>query len=532
MSNLYTDSHTVMIREYQLIRMTDFEEYKEEMAADIEQTVTKANCQPVIFAGTGLSIRYFGAPSWDGLLKMLVKDCDGIEQEYGFYRQTRNPTEVGQFLAEKYAELAWSDYAEYNDNNDGERELLRWGEELFDHKNERDIFLKAKIADHLREITPETVDDLDEDTVHEKITLDAAIREIELLQEIQPHAVITTNYDRFFEAIFNGEVADTNLLNDNRVGSAGFNSDDEIDPDDIPSYRVVVGEQVLRTRYRNIGEILHIHGSVSNPESLILTEDDYHDFNNRRRYLSSKMLTYFAEHPLLIVGYRPDDPNVQQVLTWADEVLSDEQSITEDIYFLQWVEDVEEKNTFPKEHDIKLDDGGHLRVKNIVADDFDWVFKAFAEGNELAVDPRYLRSLLAQTYDVVSSMSSGGEVVDVKRLEDVATDVGELRTVLGYMEGEPGEVPPIQFQHTYRPSEAAEEIGLSSYVPLNREIIDQIEEDKGVDIKAFNNRYHIAFFDESGVTPRRYSDDALDLFEKVRNGEDYSLDIPEERIPD
>lgn len=197
------------------------------------------------------------------------------------------------------------------------------------------MFLKAKISNHIQRMTPETVDILDEDTVHENISLDAALREIELMQEIQPHAVITTNYDRFFEAIFNEEVTDDNLLDNDQVWSAGFNRSEEIDLVDIPSYRVVVGEQVLRTRYRNIGEILHIHGSISEPEPLVLTEDDYHEFNNRRRYLSSKMLTYFAEHPLLIVGYRPDDPNVQQVLTWANEVLSDDQSITEDIYFLQ-----------------------------------------------------------------------------------------------------------------------------------------------------------------------------------------------------
>jgi len=511
--------------------MTDFERYKEEMSADIEETVTRANCQPVIFAGTGLSIRYFGAPSWDGLLETLVEDCAGLQQEYGFYRQTRDPTEVGQFLSEQYAEWAWSEYRDY-DEEDDESELPGWDETLFDHENDRDIFLKAKIADLIREKTPETIGDLDEDTVHESLSLNEALQEIELLQEIQPHAVITTNYDRFFEAIFNERITEDNLLDDDRVGSAGFNRDEEIDTEDIPSYRVVVGEQVLRTRYRNIGEILHIHGSVSDPASLVLTKDDYREFNNRRRYLSSKMLTYFAEHPLLIVGYRPDDPNVQQVLTWADEVLSDDQSITEDIYFVQWDEDAADRDTYPREHDIKLDDGGHLEVKSIVADDFDWVFEAFAQGDELAVDPRYLRSLLAQTYDVVSSMSSGGEVVDVQRLEDVATDVSELRTVLGYMEGEPGEVPPIKFQHTYRPSDAAEEIGVGSYVNLNQDIIDQIEEDKGVDIRSFNNRYHIAFFEESGVTPRRYSDEALELFEKVKDGEEYSLDIPEERIPE
>lgn len=511
--------------------MPDYDEYKQEVASDIEQTVTKANCQPVIFAGTGLSIRYFGAPSWDDLLKTLVEECDGLEQEYGFYRQTRDPTEVGQFLAVKYAEWAWNDYTSYDEDN-GENELPRWDEDLFDHENRRDIFLKSKIAEHLRDITPETVDELEEETIDDDISLEMALREIDLLQEIQPHAVITTNYDRFFEAIFNKGIIDKNLLDDDRVGGAGFKGREEIDEDDIPSYRVVVGEQVLRTRYRNFGEILHIHGSVSAPESLVLTEDDYHEFNNRRRYLSSKMLTYFAEHPLLIVGYRPDDPNVQQVLTWADEVLSDEQSITEDIYFLQYEEDVEGMDEFPREHDINLEDGGHLRVKSIVTSDFDWVFEAFAKGDELAVDPKYLRRLLAQTYEVVSTMSSAGEVVDVEQLEDVATDVGELRTVLGFMGRDAEQIPPIKFQHTYRPTAVVEEIGVSSYQNLNQDIIGEIEEVTGVDIRSFNNRYHIAFFEESGPTPRRYSDDAIELFEKVRDGENFSLNIPDERVPD
>jgi len=51
-----------------------------------------------------------------------VEDCNGIEQEYGFYRQTRDPPEVGQFLAEQYAESAWCDYSEY-DEEDDERNL-------------------------------------------------------------------------------------------------------------------------------------------------------------------------------------------------------------------------------------------------------------------------------------------------------------------------------------------------------------------------------------------------------------------------
>jgi len=112
----------------------------------------------------------------------------------------------------------------------------------------------------------------------------------------------------------------------------------------------------------------------------------------------------------------------------------------------------------------------------------------------------------------------------------VATDQGELRTVLGYLGDDVGVVPPVEFDHTIPPEKAAKRIGFDHYRPLNQEIIAQIEEETGVDIRSFNNRYHIDL--EGGVNPRRYSEEAIELFEKVKNGETYSLDIPEERIPD
>ncbi|WP_199774227.1 SIR2 family NAD-dependent protein deacylase [Salinibacter altiplanensis] len=360
------------------------------------------------------------------------------------------------------------------------------------------------------------------------MSIDEAKREIELLRDIQPHAVITTNYDRFFEPIFNSKISDGNLLKDAELNEKREDIKDE--GISSPSYRVVIGEQVLRTRYRNIGEIIHIHGAVPDPNSLILTKEDYREFNNRRRYLSSKMLTYFAEHPLLIIGYQPNDPNVQQVISWADEVLGGEKSITNDIFLVQYKEDVDKLDEYPKYHDIHLEDGGHLRVKGIVAKEFDWIFEAFAAGGDLEVDPRYLRSLLAQTYEVVTSSPPQSEVVDVSQLEDIATDEDELRTVLGiYPEGT-RDLPPLEFDHTYRPSDAAEEIGLDGYQNLNDKVIDKIDQEKGVNIKSFNNRYHIAFFSEN-VTPRRYSEEAIELFRKVKEGKEYTLDIPDERIP-
>ena len=63
-------------------------------------------------------------------------------------------------------------------------------------------------------------------------------------------------------------------------------------------YQKVIGQQVIRANYTSYGEILKIHGCYEDSRSIVLTREDYDYFNEKKKYLSSKLLTYFAEHPL------------------------------------------------------------------------------------------------------------------------------------------------------------------------------------------------------------------------------------------
>lgn len=476
--------------------MEDFEEYKQEVVSDVESTVGGKPVQPIIFAGTGLSIRYFSAPSWDGLLEKMAERCPKLDHDYGYYRQNHSPSKMGQLLADWYSQWAWDkDHDKFED----------WDLEYDDPS---DIYLKTEIAEYFQNISPSAVSDLNEDDLSGNLTVDKAQNEIEKLRNIQPHAIITTNYDEFLEVVFNQD------------------DDDEFEED---KYKVIIGEQVLRTQQNSVGEILKIHGSSSDPESLILTSDDYEEFNNRKRYLSSKMLTYFTEHPLLIVGYSATDSNVRRILSWMNQVLPDGE-VVEDIYFLEYERNIDDRESFEKTKRIQLSGDHFITVKRIVANDFEWVFDAFSKGDGFEVDVRTLRKLLANTFDVVRRKTPETKVVDVKRVKEISEDPEELATVLG-VAVKSGKFS-FQFDHDYAPQEFYDEIGVGSARIFKRDVLLPIWEREGINITQFNNKYHIAFFDRGAVEYRSYSQAAIDLSNDILNDNDWELGIPDGQIPD
>jgi hypothetical protein len=63
-------------------------DYRSQIEADIKACVSAMGCQPILFVGSGLSKRYFSAPSWDELLATLAKRCPLIDKDYAYYKQT------------------------------------------------------------------------------------------------------------------------------------------------------------------------------------------------------------------------------------------------------------------------------------------------------------------------------------------------------------------------------------------------------------------------------------------------------------
>lgn len=98
-------------------------------------------------------------------------------------------------------------------------------------------------------------------------------------------AVLTTNYDKLFEAL----VEEKNCLS----LSPGF--------------------PVPRSESRV--NIYHVHGSIDSAVNMVVTANDYFNFINKESYFSRKLSTILHENTVVILGYSLGDTNLKAILS-------------------------------------------------------------------------------------------------------------------------------------------------------------------------------------------------------------------------
>jgi hypothetical protein len=450
----------------------DYEQYKAEVAEDIASVLHDAGCQPIIFVGSGFSKRYAKAPNWEELLRTLADACPTIDRSYAYYRQTyRNdlPTIAGIF-ADAYREWAWGD---------GKSEFPA---EYFDESVPGDIFIKHKVRQLLKRLGPDLNDS------YGSAELDA---ELEALKGMSPHAIVTTNYDELIEGLF-------------------------------PEFSRIIGQTILRQPYLSIGEIFKIHGCISEPESLVLTQADYAGFEKDQKYLSAKLLTYFAEHPLLFVGYRAADPNIRSVLYDVDRMIRAEFQLIPNIFILEYDPDIDAESYPATDRVLAVGDDREIRIKSISASDFKWVYEAFGNGGNLEkVNMKLLRALMARTVDLVRKDAPTNRVeIDFQTLDKKLAEGGSIATLLGITSLD--HPSKVNISYPFSITDVAKELGHGYWYPVNV-LMERIKDEMGVDIKASDNTYHITMMAGKKTPIHKYSHAAVALLGKIQKGETYEL---------
>ncbi|WP_281658230.1 SIR2 family protein [Halobacillus sp. Cin3] len=467
--------------------MSKYQTYLESSLARLRTVLDDSGSRPILFIGSGMSIRYLNTPDWIGLLEKLIDLNPQKRFPIGYYTQNTNNDypAVASALIEEYQDFAWDKHEEGI-----------FPENLYGHTFHKSIFLKYQISEVLTDYIN-----------HFNVENNPYAEELESFITLNPHAVITTNYDTLIEKL-------------------------------LTNYKVVIGQQVIkRKEATEIGHILKVHGCMTNPSEIIVSSEDYKIFKEKQKYLIAKLLTYFLEHPVIFLGYSINDSNIKNILSDVAEIINEDgDEVVNNIWFIDYKEDIKSDDNPPMDKTIDLGESKSIRVNYLQLNNFKPLYDSLYQHNSMTMDT--LRELQSNIYNIIKSRTITNLEVDMISIESIK-DEEELSKLLGvttssdteYLTGRDDGVKVIGVgnvssteqlvaMYPMKISQVAKKLGFSYWYPVDK-MIQQVHVETGFNIKGSNNLYHI----DIGITQpeHRYSKKALQLFEQIINNDRYEV---------
>lgn len=352
---------------------------------ELTKSLKSHSALPYLFIGSGLSRRYLGLPDWTGLLRYFA---ELIDEDFDFHKADADGdlTQVATSLARAFHPVWWKD-ARF----EGQRET---------HKSEattRESAFKIAVATYfkdnsaLRAGTP-------------GCDVDAYSAELAILQKATIDGVITTNYDSLTDQIF-------------------------------PEFTSYVGQdELLLSDAQFIAETYKIHGSQEQPESLVLTHSDYERYAKRNHYLAAKLLTIFAEHPVIFLGYSLTDDYIREIIDNIAAAVGPQRidELGKRIYFVEWNSDPSTRPSL-QPSSIGLTEGSSLPIQRVETHDFLAVFESLA-ALDRPFSAKILRELRKHVFDLVTHPDPDQNretVIAVPFDSENPNDNSDLRVVFG-----------------------------------------------------------------------------------------------------
>lgn len=226
------------------------------------------NLFPIVFIGSGITLRYYkNAPTWNKLLERLWKVTHPEDDYYGAFELLKMDNNLDSFQANiLMAERLEQDYKRAFFS--GKIKLSNLTTRVASEKNISPF--KQAIANIFSDL--ELNDDMEDEL--------RAFREM----LTKARMIITTNYDPMIE----------NLLNNN--------------------IHTNIGSESLFYPSEDMNELFKIHGSISNPNSIVITEEDYKNNEKTSTLINAKILSNLIDSPIIFLGYSLTDENVRSLL--------------------------------------------------------------------------------------------------------------------------------------------------------------------------------------------------------------------------
>ncbi|HQS49518.1 MAG TPA: SIR2 family protein [Xanthobacteraceae bacterium] len=431
-----------------------------------------------MFIGSGFTRRYFSGPNWKQLLNLIAHHIGSDHPiEYLITRYGDLPA-VGTALIDTTFEWSWTKGKDY------------FPDGFLENSTRKSDPLKYIACDIIKKSIDKTKDKY-------------LLNELMKFKAISPQAVITTNYDDSLECTLQG-------------------------------YQPVVGRDVYRYRIESMGEIYKIHGTVDDPQSIVLTTADYEKYSEQRRYVSAKMMTMFAENPVIILGYSLNDENVSKILCDVGEVIADDNGFIENIIFIQR-EDKSPAGTIYPETLPVTSNSRTYHIRRIALDGYLELFDILAETASLSnIKPHILKSFMSRMNDVVRvDIPSRRVEVTYDHIERISTERSAIPQLLGF-----SVTSNSNTDHPYTLGQIADALGLvsksgkSSPNQLTHKVINVLKNQYGFNIQSCDNKYHekIKTGKAKGSFTRKYSKLFYDVAKAMINKQNIEYDKESDEI--
>lgn len=351
---------------------------KKQFKQKLKKMLVKHDCPPFLFVGSGISIRYCSIPTWIGLLRGFVESNKGcFKHHFGYYSSkcSNEPLKIASSLAEEFHEHWWQS-DEYEISRTEFSEIAS-----SDIETAFKIEL-AKYVENRKKLKPELEP------------------EISLISQAVISGILTTNWDDFLQDLF-------------------------------PDFQAEIGQkEAIFADHKSIGELYKIHGCTSKPQSLVVTTKDYEKFIENNHYLNAKLLTLFAEYPIIFMGYSLSDPNIELILknliSCLDKDLFHAEKLQNRLFFVEW----QNQPCVPTiETSTYTANSITIPLTKIKVHEYSDIWEVLADLPR-TLPVKTLRQLQKMVFEFVSSSKPSGKIL-VHGYEEL-DKIDELEVVVGF----------------------------------------------------------------------------------------------------
>ena len=361
------------------------------MTQTVLDKIVQSKRMPVLFIGSGISKRYlYRYPDWDELLALSFRKINDDPFQFQKYkdqlsRQGLTDFEINTKLASQIEDQF---NAAFYDRK------IKLGRVKNPSWVERNVSpYKMFLSMFFKKMNVYRSEKTDEEMVKFKA----------LKNKIS--AVITTNYDLFLEKYI-------------------FSTD----------FKVFVHQnELFSSDSYNIAEIYKIHGSVSDANSIVITDADYSRFAESRKLIIAKMLTLFAESPIIFLGYSFTDENVQVIISEFLGCLTQKELSNIDEHFVFISYKKHENDLKEIKRTITTKNGVDIPITEIQTDNYALVYDIL---NRITpgISPIRIRETRKIVNQSVASTDASSIIVGLDDLSNVDLSNKPLAVAIGYRE--------------------------------------------------------------------------------------------------